>query len=193
MALLETLGIILTSETAGSVAKFLYEKVENYIREKFGNKSPDEVEELKTEIEELKNKLESKEKEDVTESDVEEVRETITHIEKTESQIPPEIISADVFKKWSESDELDVTDQALIVRRRLQILMDKAAELGIKENKKYEIQDTAVNIDQKISRLKQAVSTARLTGFRDDKEEVEKTEMLLRKNIFQAKDLLKGY
>ncbi|RPI69294.1 MAG: hypothetical protein EHM47_13590 [Ignavibacteriales bacterium] len=71
--------------------------------------------------------------------------------------------------------------------------MDKAAELGIKENKKYEIQDTAVNIDQKISRLKQAVSTARLTGFRDDKEEVEKTEMLLRKNIFQAKDLLKGY
>lgn len=193
MALLETLGIILTSETAGSVAKFLYEKVEKYIREKFGNNPPDEVEDLKNQVEELKNKLETKEKEDVTNSEVEEVKKTVRKIEQTETQVPAEIISPEVFRKWSESDELDIEDQGIIARRQIQILIEKSNELNIKASKQFEIQDVAANIDRMLKNFKKARLDARLSGLRDDEEKEGKLEMQLRRNIFHANNLLKGY
>jgi hypothetical protein len=191
--ILETLGVLLTTETAGSVAKFLFEKVEGYIREKLGGNAPTEIENLKTQVKELKEKLEAKSREEVTVSEVEELKQTVQQIEQTKTPVPANIISAEIFQKWSEKDNLDPIEQALIVRRQLQVLMDKAVESGINENKRFEIQDTAINIDQKIRNLKEAKRTARLTGFRDDRDEKEKTEMLLRRNIIQARDLLRGY
>lgn len=193
MALLETIGIILTSETAGSVAKFLYEKVETYIREKFGNKSPDEVEELKSQIEELKNKLEAKDKEDVTESDVEEVRNTIANIEKTETPVPSEIISADVFRRWSESGNLNVEDQALLIRRQLYILLERAAELGLKERDRFKVQDITVSIEQKLRNLKRDVYKYEQTPNTKNRELMEETESLLGKNLLMARDIIKAY
>jgi|GEM_PF-4125227 len=194
MALLETIGVILTSQTAGSVAKFLYEKIEGYIREKFANKkAPDEVEKLKAEIEELKNKLEAKEKEEVTESEVEEVRQTISHIEKTETPLPPEVISPDAFRKWSEAGDLNVEDRALIVLRQLHLLLEKAPELVIKDRDRYKIQEMTASIEQKLRNHKRDLFKYEQTPSTKNREMVEETESLLTKNLLMANDILKEY
>ena len=190
MAILETIGLILTSETAGSVAKFLYEKVEGYIREKLkGNKSS-EVENLRNQVKDLKDKLASKEKS--SESEVEELKQTIQKIEQTNT-VPAEIISVDIFKKWSESNELDLVAQAILVKRQLEILYDKALEIGVNDKKRYQIQSKIAIIGQQSELFRDAQSKAADTGSRDDEQERDRIDRLLRENLIRARDLLRGY
>ena len=195
MAFLETIGLLLTSQTAGSVAKFLYEKVEGYIREKLGGKPSGEVENLKKQVEELKNKLEAKEKDDVTASEVEELKQTVERIEKNESPVPANIISPDVFQKWSEdkNNVPDVEDQALILRRQLHVILEKASELGIKDKIRFRIQDLTVSIEQKIRNLKEYRQELNYNDNLKNRERVDETERSLAKNLLSARDILRGY
>ncbi|MGH7902015.1 MAG: hypothetical protein ACRENZ_09795, partial [Thermodesulfobacteriota bacterium] len=185
MPIFETLTLILTSETAIGVAKFLYEKVEGYVREKFGNKPPDEdkVIQLKKEIEDLKDRIESKGKGEIPLADVEELRERITQIEKNQTPLPSTIISPDIFQKWTEEGELDVEDQALIIRKELEILLDRADDLGIKDRKRFQIQDILSSINVNVSKLKSARMKARISPLPEYTIEEERREILLNNTI----------
>lgn len=191
--LLETLGLILTSSTAKSVAKFVYEKVDEYVRDKLGNKPPDEVGKLKKEVEDLRDKLESKDRDDITSTEVEELKRKIKQIEQGQSLLPANVISGEVFQKWSLQETLDTEDQALLIMRQLEVLLDKAGELGIKDRKRFQIQDICASLDFNIRKLKDVRLMVRRNDLRSDKEEEEKRELLLRQIIFQARDLLRGY
>lgn len=195
MPIFETLTLILTSETAKGVVKFLYEKVEGYVREKFGNKPPDEdkVIQLKKEIKDLKDRIESKDKEEITPAEIEELKERIDQIEKNKTPLPSTIISPDIFQKWTEQGELDVEDQGLILIRELEVLIDKAGELGIKGQKLTQIETISSSIKENIVDLKDSRFKARLTGIGTDKDKEKSIKILLRQNFYQARDFLKGY
>lgn len=193
MFILETLSLVLTSETAKSVARFLYEKVGEYVSDRFGDNPSEEVERLEKEIEDLKNKLESKDSNQVTQNELDELKEKVTRIEQKDSPLPPEIVSGEVFQKWTEKGNLDFEDQASIVMRQIKVLMDKAGELGVNEQKRFEIQQVFSSLGVNLKNLKEAKWTARLSGLRSDKEDGTRMEMLLVRNIHQARDLLKGY
>lgn len=140
MPILETLSTVLNSAVAASVAKFLSEKIVEYIRDKYGNSPPEEMVKLKKEIESLKNQLETKDREEITAAQVEGLKQTIIQIEQNRGLLPPVIISGNAFQRWSEKEELSVVDQALIAKRQLEVLIDKAHELGIGDQKRFQLQ-----------------------------------------------------
>lgn len=196
MALLETIGIVLTTKTAGSVAKFLYEKVEGYIQDYLKGKNDIETGDIKQEAEnlkDLKDKIESKGDEEATDSEVEELKETVQRIEQNKSPIPAIVISPEVFQKWSENENLDIQEQAVLEIQKLQVLRDKAVEFSIAEKKKDQIRNILVIIEQQKDELKEIRERYDSTGFQDDKFEARRIENLLRGNLYKARDLLKGY
>lgn len=193
MPLIETLGILITSATAKTVVKFVDEKISDYIRQKFGNKPSPEIAAMKKEIEDLKSKLDAKEKNDITTAEVDELRVKVTQIEQMHSALPSNIISGDIFQAWSEKGELDIEDQALIIRKQLEILMDKAGALGLKPEKRHRIQDKATSIIVTTKNLRESREKARDSDLTKDKEEVVRLERLLQNIVFQSRDLLKGY
>lgn len=192
MPVIETLTLLATSATAKSVAKFLFERIDNYVSEKFAGKAEGEVAQMKQEVADLKYKLEAKSDEDVTQSDLDELKAKLSEIEKDQSPLPADIVSPAAFQKWSEKD-LDVVDQAIIMQKQLEILVDKAGELKMPDMKKFQLQQLTATLQQNITDLKEARFTARLTGMRDDREREKSLGILIRKNIFQARDFLKGY
>lgn len=193
MPIIETLGLILTSSTAKSVAKFLYEKIDEYIHNKLGNKPSDEVAKLKNEVEELKTKMEAKDQEQITPAEVEALKQKVIQIEKSQSPLPANIVSGEIFQKWSEMSELDDEDQALLVRKQLEVLLDKANELAIKDRKRFEIQDVCASLDINLRKLKDARNNVRRRGLRADQDEEERREYLLKNTISLARDVLKAY
>lgn len=193
MPLIETLGILITSATAKSIAKFLDEKIGDYIRQKFGNKPSPEVAAMKKEIEGLKQQLETKEADKVTPDEIQELRKKLNQIESQQSPLPAEIVSNEVFQKWSAKDQVPVEDQAMIVVRQLDILIDRAGEVGVPDQKRLQLQQIAAAIQENRDDFKNARFTARLTGARADKDQEKNLGILLRKNIYQARDFLKGY
>ena len=193
MPLIETLGILLTSATAKTVAKFVDDKISEYIRQKLGNKPSPEIAAMKKEIEGLKQQLEGKELDKVTADEVEELRKKVVQIEQKQSPLPAEIISNEVFQRWSEKDQVPVEDQALLVVRQLEVLIDKAAELVVPDQKRFQLQQLAATIQENREDLENARFTARLSGSRTDKDQEKSLGILLRKNIYQARDFLKGY
>ncbi|MFQ5584238.1 MAG: hypothetical protein ACE5GL_07370 [Calditrichia bacterium] len=192
MPVIETLTLLATSATAKSVAKFLFERIDNYVSEKFAGKAEGEVARLKQEVEDLKYKLEAKSDEDVSQSDLDELKATLSEIEEDQSPLPADIVSPAAFQKWSEKD-LDIVDQAIIMRKQLEILVDKAGELNMPDMKKFQLQQLTATLQQNITDLKESRFTSRLTGMRDDREREKSLGILIRKNIFQARDFLKGY
>lgn len=193
MPLIETLGLLLTSATAKTVAKFVDEKISEYIRKKLGNKPSPEIEAMKKEIESLKQQLEAKAASQITPDEVELLRQKLQNIQAQHTPLPAEIISIEVFQRWSESEQAPVEDQALIVVRQLEVLIDKAGELGVPDARRIQLQQLAAAIQENREDLENARFTARLTGSRADKDQEKSLGILLRKNIYQARDFLKGY
>jgi hypothetical protein len=193
MALIETLSIILTSATAKTVAKFVDEKIGEYIRHKLGGKPSAEVAKLQTDIETLKKQLEAKEKDEVSAAEVNELMARVTQIEQMHTTLPPTIISGEAFQSWSERGDLDIEDQALILRKQLQMVMDRSAELGLKQEQRYRVQDKASSIIVTMKNLREAREKARDTDLNKDKEEVVRLERLMQNLVFQTRDLLKAY
>ncbi len=183
---LEILGTILVTSTAKSVIKFLDEKVAEYISKKFGNKPPADVETLKKEVEELKVKLEAKEKDEINQTDVEKLRKTITEIEQKQSYLPDKIISDSIFQEWSEK-KLDPEDQAPIVIRELEMLLEKSRELKISEGKRWDIRKIINAIDLNLEDINKARTDVE-TGFADP-QELRKYKMYLKQSIFAARDV----
>lgn len=183
---LEIVASMLATSTVKAVTKFLDEKVAEYVGKKFGNNLPEDFESLKKEIEELKINLDAKESAEVSQADIEEVNKTITKIEQKQNYSSDKIISDSIFLEWSEN-KLDIEYQAPVVKRELEMLLDKAKELKISENKRWDIRQiiSAIDLNLKDSidaRLKYELG---LVGH----EEVRKYEMSLRQSIFAARDL----
>lgn len=192
MPLIETLGVILTSATAKTVARFIDDKISEYIRQKFGGKATAEIAALKKEVETLKQQLEKKSADNITDDEVEALRKKISQIELKQSPLPAEIISNEVFQKWSEK-EAPVEEQARLAARQLEVLIDQADAVGIPTQKRLQMVDVAAAIMANCEELEQARFTARLTGSRADKEQEKNAAIQLRKNIYQARDFLRGY
>ena len=193
MPLIETLGIILTTATAKTVARFVDEKISDYIRQKFGNKPTPEIAAMKKDIENLKQQLEAKDPGKVTADEVEELRKKVNLIEFKQSPLPADIISNDLFQKWSEKDQVPVEDQAMLVVRQIEVLIDRAGDLGVPDAKRFQLQQLAATIQENCGDLAGARFTARLSGSRADKDQEKNLGILLRKNLYQARDFLKGY
>ena len=203
MPILELLGgtliTIVSSETAKSVAKFLWEKVDpvltETINETFGSNAPDDDEmvTLKSEVQDIKEKLESMDQEDITAEDLNTLKQTIEKIEQSQTPVPSDAISGAVFQKWSERSDLDDEDKALLLKKELELILDNAEELKLKDSKRYEIQDVHSSIVLNIRRLKKAVKEAR---GKDDillNQQINRQEELLKNSIWLARDLLKGF
>ncbi|MGI9533887.1 MAG: hypothetical protein ACR2NW_02955 [Thermodesulfobacteriota bacterium] len=199
MPVIETLSLLVASETAKSLAKFLWEKVDPIISEtiksRFGGNKPDdnELSKLKTEVKELKDRFDSIDVKDLTSEDVEELKQKFEEIEQNQTPIPSDAISGEVFQQWSERSDLDDEDKALLLKKELELLLDKAEELQLKNSKRYEIQDVHTSIVLNIRRLKEAVKEAR---GKDDillNQQINRQEELLRNSIWLARDLLKGF
>ena len=71
MPLLETVLSVVTASTAKAVTKFLYQKVEDYIKKKFKNDPPYEMQELKDNIKAIRSQLASQDNSKIQENTVE--------------------------------------------------------------------------------------------------------------------------
>jgi site-specific recombinase XerC len=192
MVFFETITAVLNTGTAVSVAKFVFEKVMDYINNKPAKEASPDIVELKNEIEVLKNQMEAKDREDISEAEVSQIKEKIEKIEIGASSLPREIVSADEFKRWLEKEDLEIEDEALILKRELEYLIENANEMGLKDQKKFELNQLASTIGVNLQGFKEARFSAQLSGLSSDKQEQIRMETLVRKNIFQIKDYLKS-
>ncbi len=191
---LEILGAILATSTAKSVAKFLDEKLTEYVNKKFNNKPPVDIEALKTEVEQLKEKLEAKKKDDITQTDVDELQKTVMKIEQKQNSLHDAIISDSILQEWSLRKERDVDDQAALVKRELEVILDKAKDLKIAEKKRWEIQDILVAIEMNLKEMVEAEKKARkYPGLVSAEQKAKEAEIGLRNTIFEATEYLKPY
>lgn len=192
MVFFETVTALLSSGTAVSVAKFVFEKVMDYIKDKPEQETSKDILELKNEMEILKNQLESKDREEISNDEVNQLKEKVEKIEQGKVFLPKELVSANEFKKWSEKEDLDIEDQAYILAKQMEILLDKSDEFGLKDQKKFQLNQLAATIKTNLDTFREARFTAQLSGLSSDKQEQIKLETLVRKNIFQGRDYLKN-
>jgi len=192
MVFFETVTAILNSGTAVSVAKFVFDKVIDYIKSEPAKEASPDIVELKNEIEVLKNQLEAKDRDDISDAEVNQVKEKIEKIEAGQSSLPREIVSTEEFKKWQEKEDLDIEDEALILMREVEYLIENANEMNLKDQKKFELNQLAATIGVNLKGYKEARFSAQLSGLSSDKQEQIRLETLVRKNIFQVKDYLKS-
>ncbi len=192
MVVFETLASMLATTTAKSVIKFLDEKVAEYINKKFGGKPPSDIESLKKEVEELKVKLEAKESTELTETDIEEVSKAVTKVEQKQKSFSETIISDSMFREWSET-KLYVEDQAPVVKRELEMLINKAKELKISERKRWDIQDMIIALDMNLNDMIEAKRRVRKFRLTSDEEKSRAAEIALRDTIFEARNFLEPY
>ncbi|RPI69293.1 MAG: hypothetical protein EHM47_13585 [Ignavibacteriales bacterium] len=87
----------------------------------------------------------------------------------------------------------DVTYEASLISNQLLDLLERIKELGIIKSKRDSIIDLAAVIDQQINSLKKASAAARSTGHSDDKEEEQKIEYYLRRNMIEGKAILNEF
>lgn len=189
---LEILGTILATSTAKSVIKFVDEKITDYVSKKYGNKPPDDIEALKKEIEELKVKLETKEKDEITQTDIDEINKTIAKTKQKQVLLPDTIISDSIFQEWYEKN-LDVENQVPIVIKKLEKLIDAAKELNISEEHRLIIQNYKTIIQVDIKEMIEARRKARMFRLTVYEEKAKGAEISLRSNILDAENLLKPY
>lgn len=192
---LEILGTILATSTAKSVIKFVDEKITDYVNKKYGNKPPGDIEVLKREIEELKGKLDTKEKADITQIDVEDMKKAIIKIEQRQSSLPDAIISDSNFLEWSDRklEENDLEDQAPIVRKELEILLAKTKELKISEKNRWRVQNIRVAIDMNLNEMLDARGWTEMRHLTADEEKAKLAEIALRNTLYEARNTLKPY
>ena len=189
---LEILGSILATSTAKSVIDFVDDRISEYISKKFGNKPPEDIEALKKEVKELKTKLETKEKDDITQTDVEDVNKTIMKIKQKQSSLPDIIISDSIFQAWSER-KLEIEDQALLLKRKLELLIDNSEELLIKGINFQNIKEMIETIDISLSEMSEAKRRARRFRLTSDEEKARAAEISLRDTIIDAGIFVKPY
>ncbi len=195
MVVLEILGSIIATSTAKSVIKFVDEKVGEYISKKFGNKPlPDDIEALKKEVQELKEKLEVKKRDEINQGDVEQLQKTITKIEQKQSYLPDKIISNSIFQEWSTREEGDVEDQAPIIKKELETILNRTRELKISDRKRWEIQDMIIAVDMNLKEMTEAKREAKkFRGLVSAEQKAKEAEIGLRSTIFEAANYLKPY
>ena len=186
----EILGAVLVTSTAKTVIKFLDEKVADIVNKKFGNKPPGEVEALKKEVEELKAKMDSKKESDIVQTDIEEIRNTITKIKQ--KSLPDAIISYSSFQEWGEKN-LSIEEQVPIAASELEMLISKAKELDISDEECTEIQDIKVAIPTNFKAMKEAKRMYRLFHLEEYEQKAKAAEITLRGNIIMAEDYFKNY
>lgn len=187
---IEIITSLLATSTAKAIAKFLDDKVGEYISKKFDDKPPSELGTLKREIEELKTSLQDKKSTEVSQVDIQEISNAIAKIEQRQSSSSDKIITDSIFLDWS-NNKLDIESQALIARKELEMLLDSASKLKISENKRWDIRQIMSAIDLNLDDFTRARRQEEIgLGEHGD---VRKYEINLRHSIFAAKDLFEGF
>jgi len=193
---LEILGSIIATSTAKSVIKFVDEKVADYVSKKYGNKPPEDIETLMKEVEELKGKLDAKQKDEVTQTDVEEMRKSIIKIGQRQSSLPDTIISDSSFLEWNDMKlgvEMDIEGQAPIVRREMEILLAKTKELKISEKNRWRVQNILVAIDMNLNDMKKWIEMFQMQPLSVYDDKAKLAEIALRNTLYEARNTLKPY
>lgn len=193
---LEILGSIIATSTAKSVIKFVDEKVADYVSKKYGNKPPADIEALVKDVKELKEKLDEKQKDEVTQIDVEEMRKSIIKIGQRQSSLPDTIISDSNFLEWNDMKlrvEMDIEGQAPIVRRELEILLSKTHELKKSEKNSWRIQNILVAIDMNLNDMKKWIEMFQMQPLSIYDDKAKLAEIALRNTLYEARNTLKPY
>lgn len=199
MPIVESLVALLTSSTAKSVGKYLYQKVDGYFKSKHGALAAEEKATLERQIKELKrinNEIQNKikGKTEVTQKEVDDLKHRVIDIEELQKKkkLPEVLISPKLFEQWIEKEDLE--DRALIARRELDVLIEKALEMGVKETKRWELEEVSNNLTMFINNLRKARRQLHrnptLVMFQQD---VKLAELGISRNLDSAKALLKDY
>lgn len=171
------------------------EKINDYVSKKYGNKPPGDIEALKKEVEELKGKIDTKEKADITQIDVEDMKKAITKIEQRQSSLPDAIISDSNFLEWNDRklEENDIDGQAPIVRKELEILLTKTKELKISDKNRWRIQNISVAIDMNLNDMIKWTEMFETHLLSIYNEKATSAEIALRNSLYLARNTLKPY
>ncbi len=189
---LDIVGSIVATSTVKTVAKFLDDRIAEYIGKKFDNTPPGDYDALKKEIEKLKIELESKDNNKISPSDIVQVNNAIIKIAQKQSSSSDKIISDSIFLEWSRKEERNLEEQAHIEEKKLEMLANNAKTLKIPSNAIWrDIQPTRSIIYTNLDDWERAVRDEQ-TG-RVNHEKVRDYQMKLQNSIFASREIFDRY
>lgn len=199
MPIFESLVALLTSSTAKSVGKFLFQKIDGYLKKKYGAITEEEKAELERQLEELKrirDQIESKIETPtgVTQNEVNDLKQRVVDIEELQKKkiLPEVLISPELFDKWRVGEPIE--DQAFIVKKQLDVLIDKCIQMRVRETKRWELEEVSNNLEMYVNSLIEARRKARKAPDIDMfKQDMKVAEIALRTNLKTAKPLIREY
>lgn len=193
MAVLE----LLIAKTATSVVNYVANRLSKWFQKKSGNEpEAKELEKLQEEIEELKKstKKEKEMHEEVPETEVNKLRDTINKIDIIQKQNDMDLISNKDFGKWImkvyKGGDMESEDLADIIRKELDLAIEKSREMGVSDIKRRELEDVAISLRLNVKYLKNERSKARQLGLSMDDEKVKNRERILEQSLYEARGLI---
>jgi hypothetical protein len=197
MAFLGSLVAFLSSATAKSIGKFLYDRIEAFVSAKSSSLNAQDKAKLKTQSDELKtinNNIEANKNQTATEKELSDLREKIEELEQFQKKrkLPEALISPELFENWIEKEPIE--DKALVAHKRLDALIDWCIKNKIRESKRWEIEEVSNNLAMFTSNLREARKNLHDNPtYSLYQQQVMEAEMTIRANLGTAKALFAEY
>jgi len=196
MPIFESLVALLTSSTAKSIGKYLYQKIDGYLRSRYETIPAEEkvalekkIEELKRINDEIKNKTETDT--EVTQDEVYHLKQKVDEIEglQKKKELPEVLISPELFQEWIRGE--DIEDRAFVAKRELDVVIDKARKMGAKQRKLWDLEDISNRLVMHVDSLREARRELRKdpNRFTAQQKEME-AKIAIDNNLGLAKEAL---